>query len=304
VLSATLFLGLAFLISRKLVIQPAVVNVVLVGIAAALVAAWLLHDATAAEPLNTQTPEHPTPNTILAVLVLLAAVMVSYQMLAGFGVGLAVLAAWLVGGISASTDGAESRSAAGSPLLASTLCFGTVFVVYRLAVERFREDLRGVTLTDHYALFGFVFGLLVPALLARFAPIDRGFGSSILKAGIVGLLALAAPAGIILVWGQKTLLTFLFGLALAASPALRLSGPYRQAVQAFKNQTMAALIAIGLALAVAQWTHLALPLASLPRPEKLRILAWGVGIIVVLLIGSDFAGRVRARRRAAESAAS
>jgi hypothetical protein len=51
VLSATLFLGLAFLISRKLVIQPAVVNVVLVGIAAALVAAWLLHDATAAEPL-------------------------------------------------------------------------------------------------------------------------------------------------------------------------------------------------------------------------------------------------------------
>jgi hypothetical protein len=185
-------------------------------------------------------------------------------------------------------------------LLASTLCFGTVFVVYRLAAERFREDLRGVPMTDHYALFGFVFGLLVPLLLTRIAAVDRGLGASILKAGIVGMLALAAPAGIVLVWGQKTLLTFLFGLALAASPAV--GGFGRSGVQAFRNQALISLFALGLALAVAQWTHLALPLAALPRVEKLRILAWAVGIIVALLIGSGFVSRRTAQRNpAAES---
>ena len=305
ILSALLLLGLAYLVSRKLVMQPAVLNVVLIGIIAALAAAWLLRDTDRPEGLNARTPEgpsnteHQTPNTVLAVLVILAGIMVSYQMLAGFGVGLAILAGWLVGGIALSPgEGAESESRAGPTLLISALCFGTVFVIYRLATERFRDDLRGIPLTDHYALFGFVFGMLVPSLLSRHFILDRGLGASILKAGLLGTLALAAPAAIVLVWGQKTLLTFLFGLALAASPAFRHSG-----VQAFRNQALTALLAIGISLAVAQWTHLALPLAALPRADKLQILAWSIGIIAGLLIGSDLFARFKSRRQPATESA-
>ena len=293
ILGGLLMVGLAFLVSRKVVEQPAIVTVTAIGIIAALAAWWLLRDPSEGES--------PAPNVALAVLVLLAGIMTSYQMLAGFGVAVAVISGWLVGGIAFS--GRRAAGVGDSPagaLLAQTLCFGTAFVIYRVAVERFRDELRGVPLVDHYALFGFVFGLLIPGLIARFqtAGEDSAGWRPLIRVVVAGLLLLAAPAAIILVWGQKTLVTFLFGLALAATPAFGRSG-----VQAFRYSGVQALFAIGMGLAVAQWTHLAMPLAALPRLDKLRILAWLVGIVVVLLISSDLFSRFRSRGETARDSA-
>ena len=317
ILSALLLLGLAYLVSLKVVEQRAILTAAAIGIVAALTAWWLLRDGVEEwrsrgeeetgrredagmggrgdahhgmnsvaipERPNARTPERPdyhTPShSPLAVLVILAGIMVAYQLLAGFGVGIAVLAAWLVGGV------ALSGSPAARPL-AAALAFGTVFVLYRVAVERFSDEMRGVSVTDHYALFGFVFGLLAPSLLSRLAP-ESADWKALNRLFVIGLLILAAPAGIVLVWGQKTLITFLFGLALAAASAL--SG-----IQAFRRSGVQALIAMAMAAAVAQWTHVALPLAALPRTDKLKILAWGVGIAVILLIATDLFSRIKSR---------
>jgi hypothetical protein len=315
VLSALLLLGLAYLVSVKVVEQRAILTAAAVGIVAALTAWWLLRDGVEAWRSGGEgetrgwgdaemggqgdagtggpggTTQHSTlytQHSPLAVLVILAAIMVAYQLLAGFGVGIAVLAAWLVGGV------ALSGSPAARPLTAA-LAFGTVFVLYRVAVERFSDEMRGVSLTDHYALFGFVFGLLAPSFLSRLAP-ESADWKALNRLFVIGILILAAPAGIVMVWGQKALLTFLFGLALAATSAL--SG-----VQAFRRSGIQALIGMTMAAAVAQWTHIALPLAALPRTDKLKILAWCVGIAVLLLIATDLLSRMRSRVQSpAESA--
>jgi hypothetical protein len=46
------------------------------------------------------------------------------------------------------------------------LLLGTVLLLYRLFASRWDDALRGVTLTDHYAFFGFLVGAALPGLLA------------------------------------------------------------------------------------------------------------------------------------------
>ncbi len=309
-LGGALVLGLAKLLSFKLVEQPPVWISTLVGLLAALTAWWLL----ASENRETgkrgngemgtasTTQIHPliNPNSLLALLVIAAAVMAVFTMMAGYGLGLALIGGWIVVGLALTNRPREDGTAfpTAGPALTNLLVFGGIVLLSRLFFTRFMDDLKGVGLTDQYALFGLILGTSLPGLTA--AVLSRTIGTRTWQTlvGLVlsGLVLLAAPALTILLWGAKCALAMLFGLALSCG--LGIQSFRNSQAQATGNPepstfNMQPLFALAAALAITQWTHLALPLASFTRTQKVYTVA---GVVVALLLViqiADYAGRIR-----------
>src|SRR5581483_12288862 len=102
---------------------------------------------------------------------------------------------------------------------------------YRLVMTRFTSDLKGVSLTDNYALFGFLAGALLPSLLSGFllrpgTPMTAG--SALFRLVLTALLVLAAPAFILLLWGAKCAVALVLGLALGVRPLTPSPSPQEQ----------------------------------------------------------------------------
>jgi hypothetical protein len=101
----------------------------------------------------------------------------------------------------------------------------------------------------------------------------------------------------------------LFGLALSCGLGVQVFGYSRVqgmgeesgASPAYINSQLSTLnfqplLALAAALALTQWTHLALPLASFTRTQKVYSVGWTVGGLLVIILIADFAGRIARRR--------
>jgi hypothetical protein len=310
IFSLAVMLGLAKLLAVKAIPHDAIFYVAAEGMVAGLIAWWLLRDGMGFKSASRNAWLFP-----LAVMVLLTGCMAGFQMLAGYGVALAATGMWLAAGLALAgtvsqedTPDQEERAATlmtSAHALTQVLHVGAVLALYRLSVTRFEADLRAASLSDFYALFGFLAGVALPALFsglllqADFA--SRGPLRILLRVVFTGLWVLVAPALIVALWGPKCVLTLLAGLALAgvAGRFSETSSVPRLPVTAL----ITGLLGLGMALAIAQWTHLALPLASLTRAEKIRLLIWTLVILAGLVVGADYGGRMIGwwRRRRARS---
>jgi len=163
------------------------------------------------------------------------------------------------------------------------MLFGVLLLLYRLFTVRYFSELHGVNLTDHYALFGLLFGAMLPPVLAGYLLRMTGSpfasaGSRLLRIVVVGLLVLLLPTVVLALWGVKCALALFLGLALS--------------VAITENSLLPALIALATGLALTQWTHHVLPLAQLTRDQKIHALFVG-GIVVLALIAlADYGGKL------------
>jgi hypothetical protein len=310
VLCGVLLLALGNVLSLKLIEEPRLFSVILLGVLTGLVTWWLAHES---RPATAATEETMMPGSLspLAALVMLCAFMVSYQLLQGFGAGLMLLAAWmslalaLPGALQDEGDYAESAVVPqfwSTPLaLSRVLMFATVLLLYRVFSMRFRDDLHGVALTDHYALFGFLAGAMTPGLLAGllWSPVlvlaegKNLAGARLGRLLLVAVLALAVPAAILVLWGAKCALALLAGLALATVGGHLPSVSARRAAEMLPRAIMAtSLFAVAIALALVQWTHRVLPVAEMTRADRIRVLAGVVGALLILLLIADYGGRL------------
>jgi hypothetical protein len=325
-----LMLGLGKLMAMRVSGQPQLLRVLIIGLVVGLLAWWLTATRLRQERENSANAAAiGWQYGALAILVVLAGSMVAYQMLAGIGVGLVVTAAWLAGGlaVSAALEPAEATSPAADEEKASLmaaanhltrlLLFGLALLLYRVFVTRFENHLRGVSLTDYYAVFGFLSGAVLPAFLAGFL-LQPGLtnatsGSRIFRLVVTGALTLCVPAFILVLWGAKCALALFIGLALGIAltpqPPLpttgegerssqRLPSPYEgewSGVRSIGEGLLPALLALAVCLALTQWTHQALALALLSRAEKIHILTWSVGTLIALILVADYGGRIGAR---------
>ena len=132
----------------------------------------------------------------------------------------------------------------------------------------------------------------------------------LLRLAVTAAVLLAATALVILLWGPKCAPAILFGLALgigfvgagaSSPPGLKpdrsdaSDGPY-------SYEVLTPLLGLAVALALAQWLRHALPLASFSRAEKVHVLTWAVGGLIVAVLVADYAGRFiesRAKRQGA-----
>lgn len=329
-LALLLLAGLGKLLSVKAVTEPRLVPALAVGLVLGPVAWWVVRDALARNrPMNPGSSIGLPP---LAILLIVSGFLVAFQLLQGFGVGLFVVGLWLSVGF-LSTDEPAATAATDVPARGylCLLLFALVLLLYRLFASRFAGDLRGVSLTDHYAFFGFIVGAALPGLLAGpllpapspAKPLRGGQGE---KEGVgqqssffspspmsaaneaaarseatqwaggrgllfTGALTLVAPGTIVLLWGAKCALALLAGLALGGVQAF---GWHPEKMPG--RSLLPSLLSVAVALALAQWTGHLLPASDLTRAEKVRILVYIVSGLLLLLVAADYGGRLRRGR--------
>ena len=312
-LALVLLLLFSKLLAGRLLEPEPVLPAVVIGILIGLVPWWL----TAEQTRRDASGEGSAWQTAgLAALTVTAGFLAIFQLWGSIGFGIALLAAWLVGG--SALSGALEAEAVSAPDTAAfgqtasrllrLLLFGVALLLYRLFTLRFDSDLRGAQLSDQYALFGLFSGVLLPALLAglllRSESVPLSPVRALLRLLCAGALTLAAPAALLTIWGPKCMLLLFFGLGLAivlaeAAPSASRTNP---GLPTEATLLLTALIALAVALALTQWTHHVLPMAALTRAHKIRLLAWAVGGLIALLLASDYGGRFLDRTRRSRAA--
>jgi len=215
-------------------------------------------------------------------------------MLLGVWVSLSIaLSAALETGSPSDAVDAESAGAIATGLTRLGL-FGVILVLFRLFTTRFESEIASGAFTDNFALFGFLAGALIPPFFAGLLLRDAGGspspGARLFRVVLTGLLTLAVPGLFLILWQVKAIPALLIGLA--AATALEKETERERTPLAF----LPALYALGVALAISQWTRHVLPLAQLTRVQKEHLLAWVIGVLIVLILGADYSGRFRAWR--------
>lgn len=277
-------------------------HVIALGVASATLIAWLTRDMTR-EASRAALPGGQTGAA--AAVVLAAALMVAFHLLAGLGV--ALLGAILLATACLTSAGQwellheEEAPAEGSmpgtptPLengvsqLVRLTLVAAIFALYRLVAVRFEDSLRGFSLNDHFALFGILFGAMTPPLLTRYLRADDGPSgrAPLVRLMGAGLVTLALPAAIVTLAGTKCLVPLLIGFALSCL---------------FEPSLLAGLLALASTLAVSQWTGHAALIAQFTRDQKITILFWSAAATAITLILIEAATYLQ-RRTAANAGA-
>src|SRR5579871_5976265 len=138
-LGLLLLLGLGKLLARRVPGEPHLFLLMALGLLIGLVAWWVV---TARMRQEREAPETALAsgrqNGALAVLVVLAGIKAAYQMLAGLGIGLLLIGAWMVaslarlGALESSAAEPGSERSLTSLELQRLLAFGLIVLLYRL----------------------------------------------------------------------------------------------------------------------------------------------------------------------------
>ena len=329
-IGSLLFVGLGTQFGHRIWAQPNIFRLLGMGLAASGLAWWML--AGQARTSANGYGNGGWQRMALPTLVMMAAGMVAFQMLSGVGVAIMLLGAWLTMGmalIGAQGSNAETVTAELSPASALSvpsellrlLLFGTLLLLYRLFQVRYHDDLQNVLLPDHYALLGFIVGAATPAALAQYqggeekekrrkGEKETGKENSFLtpyplsliplmRMLIVGVLLLFVPALLLMLFGTKCLLCLFFGLALAtvigdgSGWERRHEDRELEGFRSVPGEWLIGLFALGMGLAVAQWTAHVLPVTLMARTDKTRLLTYLTGTVALLLFVAGLLNRSR-----------
>ena len=318
------FMSAGFLVAVSTVLAPRVfgpaplIGLVAMGLGLGFVLWWVVADMTGAVPgrfpaagLNARLAMP------VAVLLVLGAFMAAFSLFAGYGVGVLLLAAWLVfataarpaaaaAGAGQSPDSPQTDHSRVALRLAALFALATMLLLFRLITTRFEDDLSGVVLTDHFALVGFLAGAALPSLLSGvLEPADAAVGAWRVVRFMVSLaVAAAVPAVMLAVWGSKVALALVAGLALspvavsfAGGPAPFAAGPDvgRRAV-AVAAGWLAPGYALIVAAALTAWMHPIAQIATRSRADRARLVGWALAVLIAAVVVCDVAGRIATRR--------
>ncbi len=300
VLASGLLLVLAWLLSNRVLNHPRLLHITAIGLTAGWICWWLLAEGQG----NSADRSRPVYFVPLAAVTILAAVIVSFNLMAAFGVGCMIIAGWLAVGMAQSIVHESAAQGTGTtatvPLqsLIQLMFFGTAVVLYRLVTTRFSDDVRGVNLTEYYALMAFLLASALPTMLASLlSSTDQSTAKSparqITRLAICGALMLAFPAIALILWKAKVALALTIGLALATIVPLWNKRSDSGDSNAIDYTTLLpAVIALGMVLALSQWTHHVLTFATLSRDAKIGLLKWIIGGLIAFIFAADFGGRL------------
>jgi len=210
-LPAAVVAGLGYLVFARVLPEPRLLSAAAIGVAASCLQWWLLAEGEGRATQDAQAAWRSSipGHSVLAVLPIFGALIVGFYLLAGYGTGLVLLAAWLPAGIllaaeAANRSGGESRAPEVERVpvgrhVAQLLLFGVILLLYRVFIQRFEDELAGALLTDHFAIFSIMLGALIPVLLADLLRrTDRDArppaGRQIVRLTLAVAAALALPA--------------------------------------------------------------------------------------------------------------
>jgi hypothetical protein len=301
-------LATATLLEHRAGDQFPAVRLAAIGMAAALVSWWLCTARSDTDAARQQ-------NGAISVIVMLLGAMLAYQWMAGFGLAVYHLAIWIALAVPlaslscvrnveqpAAPDRPDARAAA---RLVGLMLFMVAWALYRLFGTRFSHDLRGVGLADHYALFGVMLGVVMPAALAGYVRRRAQEGASagqetldLARLAFAGAILLLTPGMMLLLWGPKAALALVMGLALGIPIAAARREPDVDPCEWAWAALLPGLLALACLLALCQWTDLVLACADLTRAEKVQIVLKSTGTLAALMLIADYGGRALVLLRA------
>ena len=272
-----LIAGLIAMLSLRLTGSYKLLAPALVGLSAGTLLWWLL-----AEHARSERGGLPGA-LVIAILVVPAAYMLSYHFMAGYGVGIMLLCMWVPAALSLfaryerSADNInEMSSSAFGPLLV----FGTLLLLVRLLAVRVSIDSYNLDIEDHFTLFGLLTGALLPLWLVELfrnrLPLRGANGW--LRALFAGLISLAVPFLVIRLLDGAIIAPMMLGITLCT--AIQIILPSTKI-----DDRLGGYFALGIGLALCQWTERITALHSLARIEKVHMAFWiAVTVAICLLI--------------------
>lgn len=274
-------LGFGYLLVTRFLDDLPMLYMVGAGCALGLLLWWLVRDAVHSDASSvTRVPA-------AAALVALGGFIFAFQIRQGFGTGLLLLAAWPASLLAlADSEEADETGAAVAQSLLALLSFLAVLVLLRFFNTRFHADLRSVTLSDQFALFGFLSGALTPAFLISLLHSRDGQEEGISLPRLLGsgVLALAIPGVLPALWGMKVAPAFFIGLALSIVSL--------QPARIGRQASLLALLTLAIATAMVQWAPRLLALAEASRSQRLHYLLWATGAVVALVLILEYSARL------------
>jgi len=216
--------------------------------------------------------------------------VVAFKLWAGLGVALGLLASFTVAiPLVGLTVAREDETPAAANAARGLVLFVASVVLFRLFIEYYRSDLGTTDLRIHYTFIGAILGALMPRLLsAGRCRCGRGSWCAAACAGFLGLAAAGAPVVLLLIWGIKAVMGFVFGLT--AALALR----YADSLQDTRAMRSESLLALGAQFSAIAFVWLLIEV-EVTRLHKTEIMA---GAIVVAIAGLLISGA--SSRRAAQ----
>ncbi len=285
-LSVTLALVLGSVLGLKL--QPAlsVVTLLLTGAVTAALIIWLAMTAEREAQDWALWLQVGGTCVILALLLLI----VSFKILAGYGVAIALIAAWAVVG------SALGMGAFAARLPLQVVMMGANFLLLELFLARPGMHVGQSDLSLHYAVVGAVIGVLLPAVYSSLL-LEAGIGRTIM----LGVLGSLTPVIFLTFWGQDVLLGLMVGLVARQGVGAGFVALVATSEKWAPWQAPTALLALGMAIVTVQFSQSLSFLYDMPRLYK-AYLAGGVAALVVLWVVALALHTHRASRRAAGAA--
>lgn len=228
---------------------------------------------------------------ISAVLVL-ALCTLGFRFFGGFGIGIAILAGWAI--ISPSLLTRYEDDATPNPAHAAVYAafIGVGAILFRLFLENYSSELRGLDLRSHYTFVSLALGAMFPFVLLSFFPIlpNRGPVLRGIAAGMAGLFSAAAPLALVMIWGMKPCLAFVMGSIMAEVFVLLV---YLGAIT-LKDAPLfeSAVLALAAQVSAVTLSGLILPLVEITRSTRIIVLCVAV---LVGLIWAAVSSRLTAR---------
>ena len=291
VVAAVVFSMLAAGASRQLLGQPLLLPLIVLGLGLGVILWWLAGEG------DGETAGGALLADAVAALVVLATFMSAFGRLAGFGVGMLLLSAWLVCNVAVRRSlwdrGGPARMETAVRRLFAPLAIGIVLLLYRLVATRFPADLEGVGLSDHFALVGFLAGAVTPALLAGFVAQESPGGRTVrfVRVALAFVLVAAIPGVMVVLWSTKIAIALLAGLMLSVFARGVAQG--ERPAAGLLVPPLAVLMAAGLAL----WLHPLAQLALQARAERIHLLARVLALLIAAIALTDIGPRLKALRR-------
>ncbi len=154
----------------------------------------------------------------VSTLAIVAFSAVGFRLMAGFGIGMGLVAAFAVALPLFATLGKESEqnSKEDSVLtraLITAMFIGVGVLCYRLFQENYGTQLRGLDLRDHYTFVALTLGAVFPLVISSLFPVAEK-RSEVLQnvtAIATGIFAVVVAAAIIVLWGYKAAFGFVVG---------------------------------------------------------------------------------------------
>lgn len=285
--ASLLTIGLTAILAWKVFPEWSLLWVVIAGIGTFAIVAWL-------GPISVNSAQAAAGMTLLV----LALSALSFKFMAGFGIGIAMLAAWTIllsataSGLLNESEEAERPKAARAVIYGMWIVLGVLLV--RLFMETYAADIRGLDLRAHYTLIALGIGAVFPFIITSFFPtVERRTYWSIIGAVALGLIAAATPLVILVLWGFKAALGFLVGTVAAKVFLLFIdTGAVKSGEASYDRSAVLVTTAQVSAVLI---SGLVAPLVDEPRHTKIFILGGVVLLGIIWAVITSLVARKSAR---------